>query len=131
VIRATGEGAVRLPQEPEKPVSLRQLILLHGDNEILAWLLANPGQDPLDLLVVESGCKNRVDRAQTAEPARGDTRFSIPTFEKMPWGSFKRMRIRMTLRMRMRRRRRRNGERPRARGNCRGLLMGRGLFCTT
>jgi hypothetical protein len=71
LIGATGEGAVRLRQEPEKPLPLRQLIFLHSNNDILAWLLANHGQDPLDLLVVESRRKNREDRAQTPEPAKG------------------------------------------------------------
>jgi len=67
----TGEGAVRLRKEPEKPLPLRQLIFLHSNNHILAWLLANHGQDPLDLLVVESRPKNREDRAQRPEPAKG------------------------------------------------------------
>jgi len=71
LIRATGEGAVRLRHEPEKPLPLRQLIILHSNNDILAWLLANHGQDPFDLLVVESYRKNREDRAQTPEPAKG------------------------------------------------------------
>jgi len=68
---ATGQGAVRLRQEPEKPLPLRQLIFLHSNNDILAWLLANHGQDPLDLSVVESHRNNREERAQTPEPAKG------------------------------------------------------------
>jgi len=71
LIGATGEGAVRLRQEPEKPLPLRHLIFLHSNNDILVWLLANHGQDPLDLLVVESRRMNRVDRAQTPKPAKG------------------------------------------------------------
>jgi len=71
LIGATGEGAVRLRQEPEKHLPLRQLIFLHSNKDILAWLLANHGQDPLDLLVVESRRKNRDNRAQTPEPAKG------------------------------------------------------------
>jgi len=71
LIGATGEGAVRLRQEPEKPLPLRQLIFLHSNNDILAWLLANHGQDPLDLLVVESRRKNREDEVQTPKPAKG------------------------------------------------------------
>jgi len=71
LIGATGEGAVRLPREPEKPLPLRQLIFLHSNNDILAWLLANHGQDPLDLLVVESRRKNREDRAQRPAAAKG------------------------------------------------------------
>jgi len=68
---ATGEGAIRLRQEPKKPLPLRQLIFLHSNNDILAWFLANHGQDALDLLVVESRRKNREHRAQTPEPAKG------------------------------------------------------------
>jgi len=71
LIGATGEGTVRLRQEPKKALPLRQLIFLHSNNDILAWLLANHGQDPLDLLVVKSRRKNREDRAQTPEPAKG------------------------------------------------------------
>jgi len=70
LIGATGEGAVRLRQEPERPVPQRQLIFLNSNNDILAWLLANHGQDPLDLLVVKSHRNNREDRAQTPEPAK-------------------------------------------------------------
>jgi len=71
LIGATGEGAVRLHQEPQKPLPLRQLIFLHSKNDILAGLLAKHGQDPHDLLVVESRRKNREDGAQTPEPAKG------------------------------------------------------------
>ena len=71
LIGATGEGALRLRQEPEKPLPLRQLIFLHTNNDILAWLLANHGQDPLDLLVVRSRHDNGEDEAQTPEPANG------------------------------------------------------------
>ena len=38
---------------------------------MLAWFLANHGQDPLDLLVVESCPDNGEDGAQTPEPANG------------------------------------------------------------
>jgi len=71
LIGATGEGTVRLRQVPEKPLPLRQLIFLHSNNDILAWLLANHGQDPLDRLVLKSRRKNREDRAQTPESAKG------------------------------------------------------------
>ena len=71
LIGAAGEGALRLRQEPENPLSLRRLISLHTNNDILAWLLANHGQDPLDLLVVESRHDNGEDEAQTPEPANG------------------------------------------------------------
>jgi len=105
---ATGAGAVRLSPEPEQPLLVRQLIFLHSNNDILAWLLANHGQDPLDLLVVKSGRNNTEDRAQMPEPAKRDTRFSIATFGNMLWGSCKWMRMGMRIRIRMRMRRRRN-----------------------
>ena len=71
VIGATGEGTLSLRQKPEKPLPLRQLIFLYTNNDILAWLLANHGQDPLDLLVVESRHDDEEDGAQTPEPANG------------------------------------------------------------
>jgi len=71
LIGATAEGAVRLRPEPEESLPLRPLIFLHSNNDILAWLLANHGQDPLNLLVVESRRKNREDSAETPESAKG------------------------------------------------------------
>jgi len=62
LFKVTGEGAVRLGQGPEKPFPLQQLLFLHSNNDILVWLLANHGQDPLDLLVIESRHKSREDR---------------------------------------------------------------------
>ena len=70
-IGATGKGAVRLRQEPEKPLPMRQLIFLHSNNEILVWLLGNQDQVPLDHLVVESRRKITLDTAQTPQPANG------------------------------------------------------------
>ena len=71
LIGATGEGTVRLRQEPVKPLSLRLLIFLHRSNDILDWILANHGQDPLDLLVVESRPDTGEDGAEMPEPANG------------------------------------------------------------
>jgi len=75
LLGATGEVAVSLRQEPARSLPLPQPIFFHGNNDILAWLLANQGQDALDLLVVESRRKNRDDGAQTPEPAKGRYRF--------------------------------------------------------
>jgi len=75
LIGATAEAAVRLLQEPEKPLPLRQLIFLHSNNDILVWLLANHAQDPLGLLVVESRRNNREDRPRRPSLPKGDTRF--------------------------------------------------------
>ena len=71
LIGATSEDAVRLRQDHKKRRPLRQLIFLHSNNDISAWLLANHGQDPLVLLVVESRPKNREDRAQAPETGKG------------------------------------------------------------
>ena len=54
LIGVTGAGAASLPQDPENPVPLRQLIFLNRDDDIRAWLLANSGLDPLNLIVLES-----------------------------------------------------------------------------
>jgi len=69
--RGDWSGCRQATSTARKPLPLRQLIFLHSNNDILAWLLANHGQDPLDLLVVESRRQNREDRAQTPEPAKG------------------------------------------------------------
>jgi len=54
-----------------KPLPRRQLSFLYSNNDILVGLLANNGEDPLNLLVVESCRKNREGRAQTPGPAKG------------------------------------------------------------
>ena len=81
LIGGTGEGAVRLRQEPDKPLPLRRLIFLHSSNDILAWILANHGQDPLNLLVVESRPDNGEDGAETPEPANG----RYPFLDRKVW----------------------------------------------
>jgi len=53
LIWVTGKSAFRLHQEPERRLTQRQLIFLDSNNDILACLLANHGQDPLDLLVIK------------------------------------------------------------------------------
>ena len=75
LIGATGDGAVRLIQEPDKPLPLRQLIFLNSNNDILAWFLATHGKDPLDLFVVESRPDNGENRAETPKPANGRNQF--------------------------------------------------------
>jgi len=39
---------------PDDPLPLSQLIILNRHNDIPAWLLANNGDDPVDLMVLES-----------------------------------------------------------------------------
>jgi len=47
-------------KEPERyarladPLPLSELIFLYTDDDIHVWLRANPGKDPLNLLVLES-----------------------------------------------------------------------------
>ena len=71
LIGATGEGATKLPQDPEDPLPLRQLIFLNRDDDIRAWLLANNGQDPLDLMVLESRPEYGDDLDEKPEPRNG------------------------------------------------------------
>ena len=71
MIGATGEGALSLRQEPEKPHPLRQMIFHNINNDIRAWLLANHGQDLLHLLLVESRHNDEENGALKPQPAYG------------------------------------------------------------
>jgi len=81
LIGATGEGATRLRHDPEEPLPLRQLIFLNSDDDIRAWLLANNGHDPLDVLVVESHPEDGDDQDETPEPPNG----RYPFFDQDVW----------------------------------------------
>src|SRR5437588_685289 len=81
LIGATGEGSARLRRAPEQPLPLRQLIFLNRDDDIRAWLLANDGRDPLDLMVLESRPDQGEDGVQTPEPANG----RYPFFNRKVW----------------------------------------------
>ena len=54
LIGATGLGASTLRGQPAEPLPLSELIFLYNDDEIRVWLLANLGEEPLDLLVLEA-----------------------------------------------------------------------------
>jgi len=54
LIGATGQGAIGLRRRPSDPLPLSELIFLYTDNDIRVWLLAKPGKDPLDLLILDS-----------------------------------------------------------------------------
>ena len=71
LIGATGDGATKLHQAPEDPLPLRQLIFLNRDDDIRAWLLANNGYDPLDLMVLESRPEDGPALDETPEPPNG------------------------------------------------------------
>ena len=81
LIGATGEGAARLRQDPEDPLPLHQLIFLNRDDDIRAWFLANSGQDPLDLMVLESRPEDGEDLDETPEPPNG----RYPFFDRGIW----------------------------------------------
>ena len=54
LIGATREGSNPLSLDPTAPLPLRDLIFLHKDDDLRAWLLANDGKHPLHLIVLES-----------------------------------------------------------------------------
>jgi len=67
LIGATGESATKLRQD----LPLRQLIFLNRDDDIRAWLLANNGHDPLDLMVLESRPEEGDNLDETPKPPNG------------------------------------------------------------
>ena len=69
LIGATGLEASALRGQPSEPLPLSQLIFLYNDNDIRVWLLANPGKEPLDLLVLEARQGQGEDRDETPVPA--------------------------------------------------------------
>ena len=81
VIGATGQGASALRRRPSDPLPLSELIFLYTDDDIRVWLLANPGKDPLDLLVLESRQDQGEGRDETRAPASG----GHPFFDRKAW----------------------------------------------
>jgi len=81
LIDATGEGAARLRQDPEDPLPLRQLIFLNRDDDIRVWFLTNSGQDPLDIMVIESRLEDGEDQDETSAPPNG----RYPFFDRGIW----------------------------------------------
>jgi len=75
LIGVTGEGAAMLPQKADDPLPLRQLIYLNRNDEIRAWFLGNKGQDPLDLMVLESPREDGENLNETTEPRKGRYQF--------------------------------------------------------
>jgi len=76
LIGATGEGAARLRQDPKGPLPLRQLIFVKRDDDIRVSFLTNSGQDPRDLMVIESRPEDGEDLDETPEPPNGRYPFS-------------------------------------------------------
>jgi len=77
LIGAPGQGASALHRRPSDPLPLSELIFLNTDDDIRVWLLANPGKDPLDLLVLESRQDPGEARDETPAPAFAGDPFSI------------------------------------------------------
>ena len=71
LIEATGQRATSLRLQPSDSLSRSELIFLYRDDDIQAWLLANPGKDPLDLLFLESRQEQGRNRDETPTPASG------------------------------------------------------------
>ena len=68
---ATREGSNALSLDPTAPLRLRNLIFLHEDDDLRAWLLANDGKHPLDLMVLESRLEEAGDDRLMPEPVGG------------------------------------------------------------
>ena len=69
---------------PCEPLPLSELIFLYKDADVRAWLLANPGKDPLDLLILEKCQCSNLGRAETPEPVSG----RHPFFDRKTWDRF-------------------------------------------
>ena len=70
LIGATSHGSRSLRRDPRVPLPLSDLIFLHEDDDIRAWLLANQqeSKDPLDLLLLESRQDEEEDPGRTPDP---------------------------------------------------------------
>ena len=81
---ATREGSNPLSVDASAPLPLRDLIFFHKDTDLRAWLLANDGKHPLDLMVLESRLEEAEDDRSTPEHVGGQT----PIFRPQHLGSF-------------------------------------------
>ena len=81
LIGATGQGASALRRRPSDPLPHSELIFLYTDDDIRVWLLANPGKDPLDLLLLESRQDQGEGRDETPAPGSGGD----PFFDRKAW----------------------------------------------
>jgi len=71
LIGVTGHGTSMLPPHVSQPLPRSKLIFLYKDRDIRSWLLANPGNDPLNLLVLETRQGTDEGRAETLAPGSG------------------------------------------------------------
>ena len=81
LIGVTRQGASSLCLQPSDPLPLSELIFLYKDDVIRGWLLANPGKDPLDLLVLEAHQGQGGNRDTTPGPLSG----RYPFFDRKAW----------------------------------------------
>jgi hypothetical protein len=81
LIGATGLGASALRRQASEPLPVSGLIFVYNKEDIRVWLLANPGKDPLDLLVLKAGQDQSEDRPETPTPATG----GHPFFDRKAW----------------------------------------------
>jgi len=81
LIGATREGSNPLSLDPTAPLPLRDLIFLHKDDNLPAWLLANDAKHPLDLMVRESRLEEAGDDRSTPESVGG----RHPFFDRNFW----------------------------------------------
>ena len=88
LIDATGDDSCALRLLPAAPLPIRDLIFRNKDDDIRAWLLANDGRLPLDLMVLESSPDLQEDGTPTPEPA--DRRYRY--FDRKVWDSSRQVR---------------------------------------
>jgi len=81
LIGTTREGSNALSLDPTAPLPLQDLIFLHKDDDLRAWLLPNDGKHPLDLIVLESRLEEAGDDRSTPEPVGG----RHPFFNRNVW----------------------------------------------
>jgi len=64
-----------LRQKPDVPLPLHQHIIHNRNDDIRVLFLCNKGHDPRDLIVLESGRKDRQHLDETQEPPNGGYAF--------------------------------------------------------
>jgi len=60
-----------LRQKTKDPLPICQLRVLHSNDDIRAWFLANNGHDRLELIVLELRRKHEDDLDESPEPPNG------------------------------------------------------------
>ena len=76
LIGNTREGSDAVRQDPTAPLPLRDRIFLNKDDDLRAWLVANNGKHPLNLMVLQSHHMEAGDDTSMAEPIGGRHPFS-------------------------------------------------------